>query len=52
MDTRTSEQISEEYVDHAHKLKEQFAIVTEDEELFALQQTKLDKYIVIICQSA
>ena len=52
MDVRTSEQISDIYVEHAHKLREQFVIVTEDKELYAFMQTKLDKYIVIISQCA
>ena len=48
MDVRTLAEISDEHVQHAHKLNEHYGIVTEDKELFALMQMKQNKYTVII----
>ena len=46
MDTRTREEVTADYVLHAHKLHETYAIVNSDQEQSALLQTGLEKYQV------
>ena len=46
MDSRTAEELIADYVLHAHKLCEQFAIKNSDEEWYALTQMQMEKYDV------